>query len=166
MGNSLYYLQLIDSSKREWVSGVIRFRESFAVFELMEDDDNPKDFVVMTLRANLGAQTTGAETGVSSANNTTATLTGDYSGTVTTLTGVTVNHTYKNLSKTITVATIRREETERTVALTLKLTNGGGADKTRNFHVTIPPLKQNATNSGKRITCTVDGVKYDLLNYK
>lgn len=63
----------------------------------------------------------------------------------------------------ITIGTIDRGAEASTVTIEVRPHPNASL---QSLSLKIPPLKQNATYDGKRIVSTVDGVKYDLLNFK
>ena len=64
-----------------------------------------------------------------------------------------------------TLLTLQRTNAEQSVSYRIQLLNSVcGGNSVSTGTITIPPLKQNATNSNRRIVITVNGTKYEIEN--
>lgn len=76
-----------------------------------------------------------------------------------------------DISKAEKIKTIVRTNEPQTLVGTLTRTSSvalisNSFTRDQEVSIVIPPLKQNITDENCRITYTVGGVKYDVLNYK
>lgn len=156
-------------SIRSWTSKGVSYTGSLAIVGIVENDTDPLHNVDLVLKAKLSAASqTGASKQVT--EYTIASIDGDYTASIRSRYGNAVyvsSTTPVDETHTFIVNTLTRSTEPQTITGTISVSNsGGGTAQAKEFTLTVPPLKQNVTKNGARITYTYGGVKYDLLNYK
>ena len=148
------------------VEGNVIYKNPGGYVRIEEDDDDPLHKVNLVICAILSVKAKNVDTAQYNRYTTCSISSNEYSDSIISLTGTCVSADYTDVSARKTVHTFTRGNEPVSYSGTMTVTSPFGEIWTTAYSFNIPPLKQNATKNGARITCTSGGVKYDLLNYK